>query len=151
MNKRGVEFMTVIITIVLAIIVALLVVFFTTDFFSFLTGITQTVDPGKEALRAEVCGSAFNEVDYCRFSDVGEKKETVFINCEYGNANFQASFENENGLTCDLNTDKTKCLELAGSDGQGNPDFKEASINGKICKRNEANVVTLDGVPISSS
>lgn len=86
-------------------------------------GVVVTADPGKLSFRAGSCATALNLIDYCRFSDVGEKKDTFFVNCQYEDENFQKSFENDNGYSCVENTNQNFCNTLE----------KNATINTGNC------------------
>jgi len=128
-NKRG-QTVSTIIKLGVGILLLGIMGYFIITVGNTAQGAIKAIDPGKESLRASSCGNALNDFDFCRFSDVGEKKGEAFINCEYTGANFRNSFINTNNIKCESpKTFNGKCAEL-----QDKPSFKGALLNNQICR-----------------
>ena len=134
-KKGGVNWMFI--SLVIAVLVLLLYVFFIGDVSDILRGSLGVLDPGEVALRASRCEITLNQADFCRFTEAGKN---AYINCDYADVDFQASFKNEESYSCDTEKVKAKCLELVGvEDGETAEKklsrAKKFSVNGQMCDK----------------
>jgi hypothetical protein len=132
-KKGGVNWMFI--SLVIAILVLLVYFFIIGDVSGIFRKGLGVLDPGEVALRASRCEVTLNQVDFCRFTEAGKN---TYINCDYADIDFQASFKNENGYSCDTGKVDAKCSELVEVK-EGETEEKRLaradkfSVNGRKC------------------
>ena len=128
MNKRGESTTGFLIPLVLGLILLAVVAFIILNIGNKAEGAVDTFDPGELDLKTTACQiTATTKSSFCKFDDVGEKKNTLFINCEYTGINFDIG-EAKGKFDCDDGTELDFCTEKVLPENWG-----KVKVNDELC------------------